>query len=357
MRQTKESQTSQQDFSRRVRPDFNLFQSHSPNQSRLISEALRPVGENLATLNQCLTSWLPADSTTSKQIIEHLFSTDGKRIRPALFFLAARMVKYDGNHLLPIAAVCEFVHSASLLHDDVVDNSTLRRNKPTAHTIWGDESAILVGDLIYARASEMMAETGSLAIVAGFAQAIRKMSEGELLQLQHIFNPQTTIQDYLNIVECKTATLIAMTCRAAGLLAGLSEHLCEQLAIFGKSVGMAFQLVDDALDYLREPEELGKPTLNDLREGKLTLPILMIKDKASASDLARLNSAIQSQPLSDQSITEICHLIHKYDTLEATLQRASSFSEQAKHALHHFEACSAREELETLVDRLVWRTN
>lgn len=322
----------------------------------VFASALNSVEPQLTKLNQNLTSYLPTASKTSQQMINHLFGTEGKRIRPALFFLSARLFDYAGKHLYPIAAVCEFVHTASLLHDDVVDNSPLRRNKPTAHTLWGDESAILVGDLIYARASEMMAETECNEIVKGFAQSIRHMSEGELLQLEHIYNAKTTITDYLTICRCKTAALISMSCKAAGLLAGATPEHCRDIEEFGQAVGLAFQLVDDALDFIQQSADMGKPTLADIQDGKITLPILLLKECMTHSETAKLNSLIEASHIDQDALTWILESVSNYGTVQASLERAQEYSQQAIRSLRKLPNNQARHELEALVERLVWRT-
>jgi octaprenyl-diphosphate synthase len=243
------------------------------------------------------------------------------------------------------------------LHDDVVDDSSLRRGKPTANSIWGDQASVLVGDLIYARASELMAQTGSLDIVETFAAAIRHMSEGELFQLEQVFNLATTEETYFRILNFKTAVLIAASCKSAGILAKASTAEISALEEFGAAVGMAFQLVDDALDYLGSREIFGKPTNSDLLEGKVTLPIILLKERATGLELESLKAILSKPKVTQSDIHIVCELVNKYDAAKATIDRANEFTDKALNALKIFPESTARKDLETLAKRLVWRFN
>jgi octaprenyl-diphosphate synthase len=322
---------------------------------KLIDEALLPVSELLKDLTPHLKTLLKANTASSKHIVDHVFSGSGKRIRPALYFFSSRLVDYTGVHLMPIAAVCEYVHTASLLHDDVIDNSTLRRGKPTPNSIWGDESAVLVGDLIYSRASELMAETGSLEIVSMFAKAIRLMSDGELLQLEHLYNPMMPEDAYYKIIEHKTAVLLSAACRASAVLGNSPLEARDALSEFGRCVGYAFQLLDDALDYAGSETMFGKKTLSDLPEGKVTLPIIMLKKIASPEEWAYVESLIHSEEITADSMLNVLELVNRYDTAGKTLEEASKWTDRALEALRHFPQSAARKDMETLAHRLLMR--
>lgn len=322
---------------------------------KLIDDALIPVSELLKDLTPHLKSLLKANTTSGKHIIDHVLSGSGKRIRPALYFFSSRLVDYTGDHLMPIAAVCEFVHTASLLHDDVIDNSTLRRGKPTPNSIWGDESAVLVGDLIYSRASELMAETGSLEIVTMFAKAIRLMSDGELLQLEHLYNPMMPEDAYYKIIEHKTAVLLAAACRAPAVLADGPLEARDALSEFGRCVGYAFQLLDDALDYAGTETMFGKKTLSDLPEGKVTLPIIMLKKLAKPDEWAHVEALIHSEEITASGMVKVLELVNEYDTAGKTLEEASKWTDRALEALRYFPQSAARKDMETLARRLLMR--
>lgn len=321
----------------------------------LLETALAPVSGDLAELSQRLISYLPVHSSSAKQIAEHIFNAGGKRIRPALFFLGARLFDCGKEDRFAMAAVCEFVHTASLLHDDVVDSSTLRRNRPTANSIWGDEAAVLVGDLIYARASELMAETGKLEIVKSFAEAIRLMSEGELLQLENVFDAELTQDRYLDVVYKKTAVLIASACKAAGILAGAAENQVQALATYGAAVGMTFQIVDDCLDYMTTTEQLGKPMLADLAQGKVTLPLIHLLRAVSPDQRSFLTNLCQQANQSESEIEQLRELMDNHNALESSFELARSYSAKALEALTIFPDSQARKDLESIVGYLVLR--
>jgi octaprenyl-diphosphate synthase len=322
---------------------------------RLIDEALLPVAGELESLGPELLRLLECNTVSGNHILDHVLAGGGKRIRPALYFLASRMVGYKGPHLFPMSAVCEYVHTASLLHDDVIDSSTIRRGKPTPNSIWGDEAAVLVGDLIYARASELMAETGSLQIVSMFARAIRLMSDGELLQLEHLYNPAMPEEIYFKIIEQKTAVLLAAACKAPAVLAGASTADCHALSEFGRCLGFAFQLLDDALDYAGTDSIFGKKTLADFPEGKITLPIILLKSLATPAEWSFVEELIHEERVSEASMLRVLALVEFYDTAGKTLEVASDWTDRALVALSQFPNNSARHDLENLANRLLVR--
>ena len=321
----------------------------------MIEDALAPVAGNLSDLNQLLTKYIPTESNTSRSILDHVFEAGGKRVRPALYFMCCRLVDYKGDHLYPIAAVTEYVHTASLLHDDVVDNSTIRRNLPTANSIYGDEAAVLVGDLIYSRASELMAATGNMEIVNTFARAIRLMSDGELLQLENLYNADMKIETYLKILECKTAVLIEAACKSSGLLAQVDEEVLKNLRDFGYGVGMAFQLIDDALDYIGDAPLVGKDILSDLKEGKITLPVILLRQLATPAEWQVIVQTINSAVISSDMVRSVANLVEKYDTASLTVDKAHEFTLKAMNALHTFPVGEERDTLENLANKLLMR--
>lgn len=323
----------------------------------MIEDAVAPVANELAELSRRITSFIPTESQTSSRIIDHVFGAGGKRIRPALYFMCCRLLHYAGEHLYAIAAVTEFVHTASLLHDDVVDNSTLRRNRPTTNSIYGDEAAVLVGDLIYSRASELMAATGDMEIVNTFARAIRLMSEGELLQLENLYNDKMSEETYLKILECKTAILIEAACKSAGLLANAEPAVIKNLREFGYGVGMAFQLIDDALDYTGDAPLVGKDILSDLKEGKVTMPVILLKKLASAAELQLIADTINAPLITSDMVRSVASLVEKYDTSSITVDKAHEFTTRAMNALYTFPAGDERDTLENLANKLLMRFN
>lgn len=324
----------------------------------LLSHALAPVSGELKQLKPLLKQYLHAETKSSRQIIEHVFASEGKLIRPAMFFLASKMLSYQGKHLMPIAAVCEYIHTASLLHDDVVDSSELRRNKRTSNSIWGDESAVLVGDLIYSTASELMANTGYLEVVKVFAASIRKMSEGELLQLENLYSFDISQDTYFAILGGKTAVLMGAACRAASILAEASQVQKEALEGFGYSLGIAFQLIDDALDYKSTEAVFGKAIYADLGEGKVTLPLILLKEYAKADELMHLEQIFAKESMSSTDFDYVLNLVEAYETADRVLEIARAYTDKALNLLNqNFSASEDRLHLENLANSLVYRSH
>ena len=218
---------------------------------------------------------LVSESELVAAIGQHVLSSGGKRIRPVLLFLAAELCGYTGPRCVQVAAAVELLHTATLLHDDVVDLSQLRRGRPSANAVWGNRRAVLVGDFFYARASSMIVEDGDPDILWVFADTIRQMAEGELLQLQRSFDPSVTEAHYYRVIDRKSAALLSAACEAGSILGGVTRAERRRLAEFGRELGLAFQLRDDALDYEAGEAALGKSRYADLREGKVTLPVLL----------------------------------------------------------------------------------
>ena len=288
-------------------------------------------------------------------VIDYVFANEGKKFRPSLFFFFCKLLGYRGEHLLPMAAVSEYVHTASLLHDDVIDSSTLRRCQPTVHSKWGDKTSILVGDLIYAHASELMAATGSLEIVKSYAHAIKRMSEGELLQLDNLFRLDMGQGLYLQVISYKTAELLAATCMSAATLAMLDKgddhrQTCYR---FGYNIGIAFQLVDDALDYSNKAA--GKDTLADFANGRVTMPVILLYQRGDEETKAFLRQAASHSPIKPADLVEIKKLVHAYDTAKSTIELARNHTVRAVELLSAFPSSPAKTSLVQLVKMLATR--
>ncbi len=330
--------------------------SKEAKPDKVFHESFAAIRDDLARLETLAPTYLVSDAQSGKEIIDYLCSQVGKQIRPALFLLSCRLVQYKGQHLFPMAAVGEFVHNASLLHDDIIDDSTLRRNRPTPHTLWGTESAVLVGDLIYSTASELMARTGIMEIVASYAKAIRQMSDGELMQLDQLYDLDTDLITYLKIVNYKTAVLLGTVCKTAGLLAYCSDEQVEALYQYGCCIGMSFQIIDDALDYLSTAEDMGKATRADFKNGKITYPIIILRESCSSEEWKLVKDLNESSKLSDQHQLDLLNLVEKYDLVSKTLEFARGFTEQAKASLLAFPASEERRSLEKIAHELLLRT-
>ena len=336
---------------------FNTEGRFHPDRKALLTMALSPVQEELSGLRKALKNLVPTNTRGARLVTDHVLSGEGKLIRPAIFLMCCRLTGYQGPHLIRVASVCEFVHTASLLHDDVVDNSPLRRNKPTANKIWGDETAVLAGDLIYSTASELMADTGKLDLVRTFARAIRSMSEGELLHLEELFSADMTKEQYFRILSGKTAVLMGASCKSAAILADSDEEQRSALEVFGHDLGIAFQLTDDALDYLASECQTGKKTLSDLMEGKITLPVILLWDEATEDEVGQIRGILRGKSVTPSDISFISRLTDKYHTAEKTLEIARSYTSRALQALEgNFPDSPARAHLIGLSQTLLLRS-
>ncbi|MFH1681020.1 MAG: polyprenyl synthetase family protein, partial [Candidatus Eisenbacteria bacterium] len=248
------------------------------------------VTEDYGRVEKMLAESVDASFDLVPAVIRHLTEAGGKRIRPIVHCLAARLSGYEGDEHIVLAAVSEIIHSATLLHDDVIDEGKVRRGRPTANRIWGNEVPVLVGDFIFARAFTIMMDRGHYRIASRLAKTVEDLVQGELLQLTHAGDPLLGREVYEEIIRCKTASLFSWCGRAAAMISGLGDGPADELASFGHHFGIAFQITDDVLDYVGASRDTGKGETSDLAEGKMTLPLIlaMEKDAALAADVRRL---------------------------------------------------------------------
>lgn len=323
-------------------------------QSAVFGQLTSSIQNDLDEFEAWVKKCEPSRTKSGREVLSHVFSQPGKRLRPSLFFLSARVHGYSGEHLYPMALVSELVHTASLLHDDVIDNSTLRRNKPTPASIWGDETAILVGDLIYSYSSEIMAKTQKISIVESFARAIRLMSEGELLQLDHLYDFNVSEDVYFQIVVNKTAELMATICRTSALLAEASKQQEQAMYDFGLNLGIAFQLIDDCLDWFSESiQTVGKPICSDVFEGKFTLAFIFLRDLMSDSEKLLLKSRITD--LDKDFYSDVKPLLEKYCVQERVLSEARKYTSRCMEALNVFPESDQLDSLRAVAEFLLKR--
>src|SRR5574338_1228144 len=298
-------------------------------------DALSRIGADLALVEQSMREQLGSPSPLVGALGEHVLGSGGKRMRPALLLLAAELCGYTGPRRIQVAAAVELLHTATLLHDDVVDLSELRRGRPSANALWGNRRAVLGGDFLYARASSMIVEDGDLDILWIFANTIRSMAEGELLQLERSFDPSVTEAHYYAVIERKSAVLLSAACDAGAILGGVTRAERRRLAEFGRQLGLAFQLRDDALDYSAEAVELGKRPCADLREGKVTLPLLLALKRCTAAEREQAGALLKTagrraavlsaeglvdptQVLSDDDLAPVLERVRRYRGVEDT---------------------------------------
>jgi len=269
----------------------------------------------MQAVDQVIRDCLDSEVVLIRTIGDYIIGSGGKRIRPALALLSAKAFGYQGGQHLKMAAVIEFIHTATLLHDDVVDESSLRRGRSTANEMFGNAASVLVGDYLYSRAFEMMVEVNSMAVMQIMSQATKVISEGEVLQLMNVNDPDVTQEKYLQVVRFKTAKLFEAAARTGAILADVSPALQDAAAAYGRHMGTAFQLIDDLLDYSGDPQTLGKTVGDDLREGKPTLPLLRVLEVGSPADKAMIRQAIER---GDGDFEAVAQAIGRTDALEHT---------------------------------------
>ncbi|MBO9602603.1 MAG: polyprenyl synthetase family protein [Novosphingobium sp.] len=273
----------------------------------------------------------------------HLISGGGKRMRPMLTLAGAELVGYQGSRHHKLAAAVEFIHTATLLHDDVVDGSDLRRGKAAANIIFGNPATVLVGDFLFSRAFELMVEDGSLKVLKILSNASAVIAEGEVDQLTAQRQIETSEERYLGIIGSKTAALFAAASRISAVVAECGEAEEKALDDYGRNLGIAFQLVDDALDYDADASEMGKDRGDDFREGKMTLPVILAYARGNDEERTFWRAAIQGHRSSDEDLAHAVELIRSHDAVEATRERARHFAQRAIDALAIFPASKARE--------------
>ena len=289
------------------------------------------------------------------QISHYIINAGGKRIRPRLVLLFSEALGFEGPERYELAAIVEFIHTATLLHDDVVDESALRRGRATANAMFGNAASVLVGDFLYSRAFQMMVGVNRMRVLQVLADATNVIAEGEVLQLMNMHDPDLAVADYLQVIRYKTAKLFEASARLGAVLAGADAAVEESCADYGRSLGTAFQLVDDLLDYEGNSSELGKNVGDDLREGKPTLPLLLAMERASESDRALIRHAIEHGEL--QKLPDILAIVRTTGALDATRAAAQAEADQARAVLAHLPPSRARDALLDLCARSIHRSS
>lgn len=301
------------------------------------------------TIHQQLVSNVPM----VEKIAEYIISSGGKRLRPMIVLLAAGLQGNISQRHHELATVIEFLHTATLLHDDVVDTSEMRRGRPTANAQWGNAASVLVGDFLYARSFELLVNIGHLDVMAALSGTTRKIAEGEVMQLTNVRNPDLTETQYMNVIEGKTAILFKACGQCAGLISSASAEQVEALATYGLKLGLAFQLMDDVLDYSGEAEKLGKNVGDDLAEGKTTLPVIHALQLANEEQKKLIRNAIRKGGL--EHLSEIQRLFRSFGSLDYTISKARACVIEAKQALAAFPDNTYRQAMHALADLAIAR--
>jgi octaprenyl-diphosphate synthase len=312
---------------------------------------------DMTRVNELILSKAGSDVRLIPEIARHLVSSGGKRLRPMLTLAAAKMFGYAGDAHIKLATAVEFMHTATLLHDDVVDESGMRRGSRTARMIWGNQASVLVGDFLLGQAFRMMVDTGSLSALDVLSSASCVIAEGEVMQLSAAKNLETTEDEYLAVIKAKTAALFSAAAEMGPIIAGSGAAERAALRSYGINLGYAFQLVDDALDYGGNAKDLGKNTGDDFREGKVTLPVLLAYRRGTDVDRAFWHGAIEKGQTSDEALAHAVGLMKRHGALADTIQRAVSYGSVARDALAPLGDTAYKAALLDVIDYCVARVS
>lgn len=304
-----------------------------PSSAEAVDHLIALLRHDLGRVNALILERMKSDVPLIPQLAAHLIEAGGKRLRPMLTLAAARLCGYEGDHHIKLAAAVEFIHTATLLHDDVVDQSKLRRGRPTANIVWGNSASVLVGDFLFSRSFQLMVEAESVEILGILANASAVIAEGEVMQLSSIGNLETSESLYLQVVAAKTAALFEAAAKVGAVAARRSAGEVAAMAAYGLKLGIAFQLVDDALDYSGRQAAMGKDVGDDFREGKVTLPAILAFARAGEEEKSFWRRTISDVRQSEGDLSHAIALVERSHAITDTLARARRYAEEAKAAL------------------------
>ncbi|WP_210413907.1 polyprenyl synthetase family protein [Luteithermobacter gelatinilyticus] len=308
------------------------------------------VREDMEKVNQTILHKMQSPVALIPQLAGHLISSGGKRLRPMLTLASSRLCGYEGERHVELSACVEFIHSATLLHDDVVDESDLRRGQDTANAVWGNKASVLVGDFLFSRSFELMVADGSLEVLRILSNASSVIAEGEVLQLVTANDTETTEDSYMEVIAAKTAALFAAACEIGAVIAERPAAEQDALQSYGRNLGIVFQLIDDVLDYSAQQEKLGKSIGDDFREGKITLPIVLAFRRGSEEERQFWRRTMEDLDQKDGDLEQALELIHKHNALKDTIERARHYGAKARDALVIFPDNAYRQALIDIVD-------
>ena len=326
-----------------------------PNTDAAAPSAAALMAADMHEVDGVIRLRLASDVVMINQIAHYIISAGGKRIRPMLVLLFSSALGFTGRERFELAATVEFIHTATLLHDDVVDESALRRGRSTANALFGNAASVLVGDFVYSRAFQMMVSVNRMRVLEVLADATNVIAEGEVLQLMNMHDPDLSVDDYLRVIRFKTAKLFEASARIGAVLADASPAVEESCGAYGRSLGTAFQLIDDLLDYEGATAQLGKNVGDDLREGKPTLPLLLAMERGSASERELIRHAIEHGEVA--RLPEIVEIVRHTGAIAATREAARTEADKAGQALGGLAPSNHREALLELCFRSVERSS
>ena len=322
-------------------------ESRDPNNG--LKPLLELVREDMNGINRLILDQAISDVEMIPELAHHLIDSGGKRLRPMLTIAAAKLTGYQGREHVRVAAAVEFMHTATLLHDDVVDESDYRRGKKAARTIWGNQASVLVGDFLLGQAFRMLVEVGSLQVLRILSNAAAVIAEGEVMQLSAAKNLATTEDEYLSIVNAKTAALFLGAAESGAALAERPAEELSALRSYGKNLGIAFQLIDDALDYSGDSKNLGKAVGDDFREGKVTLPVILAFRRGGDGERNFWLRTVGEGKIEDGDLERAVSLISEHDAITATVERARSFGMVARDAMEIFKDSRQKQALQDVI--------
>lgn len=320
-----------------------------------MESALSLIETELKSVDQQFRNDLHSEVPLIRKVGEYVLSSGGKRIRPALLLLSARMCGYRGERHVSLASVIEFIHTATLLHDDVVDNASLRRGIASANTLWGNQASVLVGDYLFSKSFSIMVQDGDLDILRVISTATTMIAEGEVLQLVCMSDLDVTEERYVEVVKSKTAILLATACQAGAILGQAPGEKEKSLCEYGMDLGIAFQLIDDTLDYVSSEEQLGKNIGHDLEEGKITLPLIHTLRRCSPTEKKEISDVIMRDTLIAEDFQRVFSLVHAYGGIEYAVEKARMYVERGKARLDLFPDSPEKRALMELADYVVTR--
>ncbi len=332
-----------------------------PLENKSVDGLIEPltalVAADMGRVNQTILSWTGSDVAMIPEVAKHLISSGGKRLRPILTLATAGLCGYRGEGHIKLAAAVEFMHTATLLHDDVVDQSEMRRGKAAARMLWGNEASVLVGDFLLGQAFKMMVEVGSLPCLEVLSSAACVIAEGEVMQLSAAKDTQTTEDAYLEVIRAKTAALFSAACEVGPILAGRGKAEVAACKGYGANLGIAFQLIDDALDYGGSSAKLGKNLGDDFREGKITLPVVLSFRRGTDKERAFWRRTLEEGEIADGDLELALAAMKKHRALEDTIDRARHYGAMARDSLELFPASEWKHALINAVEFAIGRAH
>ena len=329
----------------------NLARTSAPPVSRFLDLIADKLAANEEVFLEHLRSDVPFITNTG----EYIFSGGGKRFRPAMLLLSAQLLDRDSDEEVTYAAIVELIHTATLIHDDIIDHATLRRGQVTVNQLWGTSLTVLLGDWLYTTSMKMALSHDNLEVIRRLCDATLRMTEGELLSQQRLGSPDLGVDEYFSIIERKTAHLFAASCSIPSLMSPKKPEAGSALEQYGRSLGICFQLVDDLLDFTARESEIGKPVLSDLTEGKLTLPLILLLPRLDDKRRGLIETVLEDGSFDRVAREEILDLVHSEGTIGEVQELAEGYAEEARSRLEIFPACGAREAMESAPDFVLQR--